>query len=154
MQPMLATRGDHVPSGPDWQHEVKWDGMRTLVEVAGGRVRVFSRNERDVSVSFPELAGLAEALDHDVLLDGEVVSFAERVPSFGALADRMHVRDPRRAAALAATGPGRCHPSRYHRIGRGRLFSRKPGDYGRDGAGPDRLADASHRRCRRPQRGD
>lgn len=105
MQPMLATRGDHVPSGPDWQHEVKWDGMRTLVEVAGGRVRVFSRNERDVSVSFPELAGLAEALDHDVLLDGEVVSFAEGVPSFGALADRMHVRDPRRAAALATTNP-------------------------------------------------
>jgi hypothetical protein len=28
MQPMLATRGDHVPVGPEWTHEVKWDGIR------------------------------------------------------------------------------------------------------------------------------
>ena len=29
---MLATKGDHVPTGPEWTHEVKWDGMRVLVE--------------------------------------------------------------------------------------------------------------------------
>ena len=51
MQPMLATRGDHVPTGDDWTHEVKWDGIRALVEVADGRVRVWSRNENDISVA-------------------------------------------------------------------------------------------------------
>jgi bifunctional non-homologous end joining protein LigD len=40
VRPMLATRGRTVPSGPDWLHEVKWDGMRVLVEVADGRLRV------------------------------------------------------------------------------------------------------------------
>ena len=33
MRPMLATRGTHVPTGDEWQHEVKWDGMRVLVDV-------------------------------------------------------------------------------------------------------------------------
>jgi bifunctional non-homologous end joining protein LigD len=102
--PMLATKGDHVPAGTDWTHEVKWDGMRVLVDVADGRIRIWSRNENDVTVSFPELRGLAEVAD-DVLLDGEVVALGEGVPSFGALADRMHVRDAARARRLAEKNP-------------------------------------------------
>jgi bifunctional non-homologous end joining protein LigD len=104
MQPMLATRGDHVPSGPDWTHEVKWDGIRALVEVAAGKVRIWSRNENDVTVAWPELQALA-TLGHDVLLDGEIVALGKGVPSFGALADRMHVRDPRKIARLATDNP-------------------------------------------------
>ena len=59
MRPMLATQGDHAcPRGPGWVHEVKWDGMRVIVSVtSGGRLRIASRNENDVTVSFPELAG-------------------------------------------------------------------------------------------------
>ncbi len=105
MRPMLATRGTSVPSGPEWLHEVKWDGMRVLVEVRDGRLRIFSRNENDVTVSFPELHGLAQALGHDVILDGEVVAFADGVPSFGALAERMHVSSARKAAALVGSCP-------------------------------------------------
>ena len=56
MRPMLATRGTHVPTGDEWQHEVKWDGMRVLVDVRGGEARLWSRNENDATVSFPELA--------------------------------------------------------------------------------------------------
>jgi bifunctional non-homologous end joining protein LigD len=109
MRPMLATPGTTPPSGPDWVHEVKWDGMRVLVDVTHdatgiGRVVARSRNENDVTVSFPELAGLADVLD-DALLDGELVAFADGIPTFGALADRMHVRSPRRAAELATRNP-------------------------------------------------
>lgn len=102
---MLATKGDHVPAGDGWAHEVKWDGMRVLVDVRRSGVRVWSRNENDVTVSFPELQGLAAAGLPDVLLDGEVVALGEGVPSFGALADRMHVRDAARAQRLAERNP-------------------------------------------------
>ena len=107
MRPMLASKGTTVPTGPEWLHEVKWDGIRVLVEVSGGRLRVWSRNENDVTLAYPELQGLPEALapHDDVLLDGEVVAFEDGVPSFGALADRMHVRNARRAAALAESHP-------------------------------------------------
>jgi bifunctional non-homologous end joining protein LigD len=104
MRPMLATRGTTVPSGQAWLHEVKWDGMRVLVEVSGGSVRLWSRNENDVTVSFPELHDLA-GFEHDVLLDGEVVAFLDGIPRFGALADRMHVSQAARARALAERNP-------------------------------------------------
>jgi len=104
---MLATKGDHVP-GEGWTHEVKWDGMRVLVDRNDRGLRIYSRNENDVTVSFPELQALAPALRGvagDFLLDGEVVALGEGVPSFGALADRMHVRDATKARRLAETNP-------------------------------------------------
>ena len=104
MRPMLATRGVHVPEGTEWLHEVKWDGMRVLATVRDGRLVVRSRNDNDVTVSFPELAGLAD-LGRELVLDGEVVAFADGMPTFGALADRMHVGDARRAATLAGSNP-------------------------------------------------
>jgi bifunctional non-homologous end joining protein LigD len=105
MRPMLATKGTHVPRGGEWLHEVKWDGMRVLVDVsADGELHIRSRNEKDVRVSFPELHGLAD-LGRDVLLDGEVVAFLDGIPTFGALADRIHVRQARRAALLAESNP-------------------------------------------------
>lgn len=85
---MLATPGA-LPSGPEWLFEVKWDGMRLLADVADGQVRLSSRSERDVTANFPELAALT-ALAPDVLLDGEVVLLENGVPSFAALAERMH----------------------------------------------------------------
>lgn len=100
---MLATKGDRVPTGPEWSHEVKWDGMRVLVD-AGERLRILSRNENDVTASYPELHRLGDLVG-DVLLDGEVVAFADGLPSFGALAERMHVGRADRAARLAETTP-------------------------------------------------
>jgi len=102
MRPMLATRGTHVPTGDEWQHEVKWDGMRVLADVRGEATRLFSRNENDATVSFPELAALPA---DDALLDAEVVVFADGAPSFGALAERMHVSRVDRARHLAERIP-------------------------------------------------
>jgi bifunctional non-homologous end joining protein LigD len=93
---MLATPGA-LPSGPDWLFEVKWDGMRLLADVAEGRVRLTSRSGRDVTANFPELAALT-GLVPDVLLDGEVVLLENGVPSFAALAERMHGPVPPRVA--------------------------------------------------------
>ena len=62
------------PTGDAWVHEVKWDGMRVLVDVRDGVVTVWSRNERDVTPAYPELEELGRDYD-DMLLDGEVVAF-------------------------------------------------------------------------------
>lgn len=107
MKPMLATRGDQkngVPSGRGWVHEVKWDGIRALVEVRDQALRITTRNENEVSVAYPELRGLTE-VGHDLLLDGEIVALGSGVPSFSDLADRMHVRDAAKAVRLAQRNP-------------------------------------------------
>jgi len=110
MRPMLATPGPVdrarpvVPTGPQWSHEIKWDGIRLLVEVTGSRVRLSTRTERDVTVAFPELRALG-GIAPDVLLDGEVVTLLDGRPSFTALAERVHTVSARRAEELAAARP-------------------------------------------------
>ena len=104
MRPMLASATPvgsdeaSVPSGPEWLHEVKWDGMRVLLDTHDGQVRLTARSESIVTVAFPELAPLGDLLP-DALLDGEVVAMVDGRPSFRALAERMHVQDRRRADA-------------------------------------------------------
>jgi bifunctional non-homologous end joining protein LigD len=106
MRPMLATPvgpGGAPPAGPQWSHEVKWDGMRVLADVRDGEVRLLSRNETATTVAFPELVATGSLTDAH--LDGEVVAMVDGRPSFAALAERMHVQDARRAAALAERLP-------------------------------------------------
>lgn len=89
---MKATTGE-LPIGDGWTYEVKWDGMRALCFVDDDRLRVQSYNERDVTVSWPELVGLPGALPASTaLLDGELVATDEEGrPSFGLLQQRMHI---------------------------------------------------------------
>jgi len=106
VQPMLATRAAtpaDLPSGAEWAFEVKWDGVRLLADTTGPRPRLLTRNGRDAAVAYPELAGLAHV--EGAVLDGEVVAMSGGIPSFEALAERMHVRDPTRARALADRAP-------------------------------------------------
>ncbi|MDF8264703.1 ATP-dependent DNA ligase [Luteipulveratus flavus] len=107
MRPMLATPSNRVPPGDGWCHEVKWDGMRVLVDAHGGAVRVSSRTERDVTIAFPELTREAAGLTayDDLLLDGELVVMREGKPSFKALAERFNVTNARVADQLAASAP-------------------------------------------------
>jgi len=103
---MLASQGAAIPIGREWAHEIKWDGMRVLADVTEGRLKLLSRNENDVTASFPELDVLAgPGTPDDMLLDGEIVSLDAGLPSFSALAERMHVRDPRKARRLSAARP-------------------------------------------------
>jgi bifunctional non-homologous end joining protein LigD len=101
---MLATAGT-LPAGPGWGYEFKWDGVRVIAELAGGRPRYWARSGVEVTVAYPELALLGVGLP-DAVLDGEMVVLTRGGrPSFTTLAERMHVRDPARAARLAATLP-------------------------------------------------
>ncbi|WP_345425618.1 non-homologous end-joining DNA ligase [Pseudonocardia xishanensis] len=102
LRPMLATAGV-PPVGPGWAVEFKWDGVRALVVVRGGAVRLVSRNGNDVTGGYPELVA-ALPTDRDLVLDGEIVALdAAGRPDFGLLQHRMHVRSP--GAALLAEVP-------------------------------------------------
>ncbi len=98
---MKATSADRVPPGTGWAAEIKWDGMRieaTISRTTGEgdtpTMTLRSSNGRNVTGSFPELAGLAEALQADAVLDGEVVVFDGDRPSFGRLQQRIHIDRP------------------------------------------------------------
>lgn len=96
LDPMLATLTGEAFDDPDWLFEPKWDGIRALA-VCGEETRLISRNDKDISVAYPELRDLhRQVVALDAVLDGEIVAFADGVPSFQRLQQRMHLRDESR----------------------------------------------------------
>jgi bifunctional non-homologous end joining protein LigD len=101
---MLATAADVLPRGPEWAYEFKWDGVRALVDVGERAVRLYSRRGNEVTKAYPELVAMFRGTG-DALVDGEIVSFVDGVPSFEALQSRMHVRGAADARRLAQSAP-------------------------------------------------
>jgi len=78
-------------SHPDWIFEPKWDGYRSLCIVENGKVKLISRNGRDLSKRFPELKTIHQALKaSSVVLDGEIVALDRHgMPCFKYLQTRQ-----------------------------------------------------------------
>lgn len=104
---MLATPGALPTDDEHWAFEIKWDGVRALVTVVDGGVTIRSRNDIDLTPTYPELADLGSGLGaHAALFDGEVVALgADGRPSFAALQPRMHVTDRSAASRLSRRTP-------------------------------------------------
>jgi bifunctional non-homologous end joining protein LigD len=125
LRPMLAVTGP-APRDPDnWALELKWDGVRALAYIERGQVRLMSRTERDITVTYPELARLGAATlpkqltsaavtaHKQMLLDGEIVVFgADGWPEFEALQPRMHVTAGRAGAGRSVLADAALVPRR------------------------------------------
>ena len=107
LTPMLAVARQAARPRPGaWAVEIKWDGVRALAFIETGRLRLVSRTGKDITATYPELAGLGHAVGHkQALLDGEIVAFSGGRPDFEALQPRMHVSSPAQAVRLAEQTP-------------------------------------------------
>ena len=66
-QPALA---DRPPFGPDWLHEIKFDGYRVIARKDGDRVRLWARTTSDYSKAFTRIRDAVAALPVDSALLG------------------------------------------------------------------------------------
>src|SRR5919202_697564 len=107
IEPMLARTGELPPDDGRWAYEIKWDGVRAIGYVDGGRLRLASRNGRDITPRYPELRELGRALTgRQAVLDGEVVAFdADGRPSFQRLQGRMHLTSEHAVRRLSQSEP-------------------------------------------------
>jgi bifunctional non-homologous end joining protein LigD len=107
LAPMLARAGTMPSDEREWAFEIKWDGVRAIAYSQPGELRLQSRNLKEITDSYPELARLNRALSsHRAVLDGEIVAFdSEGRPSFSSLQPRMHVTSRSHAKRLAAATP-------------------------------------------------
>ncbi len=107
VRPMLALAAPLPKSDEAWAYEFKWDGVRALVYVEGGRVRAYSRNDKELVSSFPELRDVGDFLGaRSAVLDGEIVALDEKArPSFGRLQQRLHLGSQARVARAAERVP-------------------------------------------------
>lgn len=86
----IPTAGKAVPSGPDWIHEVKYDGYRIRLERDGDRVRLFSKGGHDWTSRYPWIVETALKIrKSQFIIDGEAVVLDVRgVSDFNALHSR------------------------------------------------------------------
>ena len=76
--------------GDDVWVEDKYDGIRCQIHKHGNRVALYSRDLKNVTRQFPEVAVAAAQLAADVMLDGEVLAYRDgRVMPFHALQTRL-----------------------------------------------------------------
>jgi len=78
-EPQKATLVDAVPAGAAWLHEMKYDGYRCLLAIAGAEAKIHTRTGLDWTGKFPEIAKAAASIQCDsALLDGEIVALDDK----------------------------------------------------------------------------
>ena len=88
--PMAAHNVTELPEGPGWEYEVKFDGYRAILLKGGERVEIRSRNNKDLTRTYPSVHAAGRKLKaRSAILDGEVVALDRSGrPSFQALQHR------------------------------------------------------------------
>jgi DNA ligase D-like protein (predicted ligase)/DNA ligase D-like protein (predicted 3'-phosphoesterase) len=91
IEPMLARPVAKPPISEDYLYEVKWDGIRALISLDEGEMRIRGRNGLDITKQFPELHIPDQAFRAtSALFDGELVCLdADGKPDFGSVIRRM-----------------------------------------------------------------
>src|SRR5262245_13544195 len=102
VQPELATLVERPPEGDSWLHELKHDGYRMLARLDHRRAQLLSRNARDWTESFPDVAAAVARLPAEqAILDGEVtVLLPDGTSSFQALQNFMSGTESGRLAYM------------------------------------------------------
>jgi ATP-dependent DNA ligase len=56
VKPQLTKLVDHPPEGPEWLHEIKYDGYRMHARLDLGAVRLLTRTGLDWTHKYPAIA--------------------------------------------------------------------------------------------------
>ena len=84
---MAARVVSTLPEGKEWSYEVKFDGYRALLLKDDEKVQIRSRNDKDMTRTYPSIASAGRLLpSRQAVVDGEIVAVdASGRPSFQAL---------------------------------------------------------------------
>jgi bifunctional non-homologous end joining protein LigD len=107
IHPMLAESVEQPFDGAEWLFEIKWDGYRAVAFIDGGKVRLVSRNQNDLTARYPELKNMPKSVHaQKAILDGEVVALDEEGrASFSLMQQRTGFRPGGRRVAEKADVP-------------------------------------------------
>jgi len=143
----LPTRGLQVPAGPEWLHEIKYDGFRMLVQRDGERVRLITRGGYDWTKRYPWIVQAALKNRHKhFVIDGEAVILGvDGYSDFNALLSGKHNEEVQLCAfdVVAMDGEDlREQPLSLRKTNLARLLARRPdgiflSDFEQGEIGPD-----------------
>lgn len=105
LPPMLAFSMLKPFDSPEFTYEIKWDGFRCLAFI-DSETRLLSRNQKELTFLFPELAKLHKKKGlAGCLIDGEVIALRKGKPSFLELQKRAQLRNIEKIALTAVKIP-------------------------------------------------
>jgi ATP dependent DNA ligase domain len=87
IRPQLTQLVDQAPDGPQWLHEIKFDGYRMHARLDRGAVRLLTRTGLDWTHKYPAIAAAVSSLDaRQAYLDGELCGlFPDGITSFSVI---------------------------------------------------------------------
>jgi bifunctional non-homologous end joining protein LigD len=101
VEPQLCSVCERAPAGTQWVHEVKFDGYRMQLRVAGGKAVLRTRKGLDWTDKFKPIARTATRLS-DCIVDGEVIALNKSgAPDFSALQAALSERKSERLIYFA-----------------------------------------------------
>jgi len=111
VEPMLAQTADQPPRSNDYLYEIKWDGLRALISLDEGTIRIHGRNRMDMTKQFPELLIPDEAFRAtSALFDGEIACLdSDGKPNFQHVIHRMQQKTPGGIERAQARHPAVCY---------------------------------------------
>jgi ATP-dependent DNA ligase len=104
IEPQLSKLVEHAPTGPNWVHEIKFDGYRMAARIERGRVKLLTRSGLDWSEKYPEtVQALSKLSLETAYIEGELrrmeaeesaakrgtENAAQRLQKFKELTERM-----------------------------------------------------------------
>jgi bifunctional non-homologous end joining protein LigD len=86
IKPQLTRLVDDAPAGPDWLHEIKYDGYRMHARLVDGKAQLLTRTGLDWSKQYPFTIDALQSLPvKSAYLDGELCALGP---------DGVHVVQP------------------------------------------------------------
>jgi len=103
MEPILR---EEIFDSSDFTYQLKWDGVRMLTYVSGGKVELFNKRLHNRSDQYPELQLFSSLFKKNkVILDGEIIAFKDSKPNFPAVMRRDNARNKQRIQLLMQEVP-------------------------------------------------
>ncbi|MEP2667465.1 MAG: non-homologous end-joining DNA ligase [Cyclobacteriaceae bacterium] len=109
IEPMLSDSASKPPLGDDYIYEVKWDGIRALISLDDGVIKIRSRNQNDITKQFPEL-NIPAFRANCGLFDAEIVCLDKTgKPEFKKVINRLMSSGDNTIEKLSKSNPVYCY---------------------------------------------
>lgn len=110
IEPMLSASAEKIPPGDDFAYEVKWDGIRAMIYVEDGQVRITSRNKNNITKQFPELTDAKSFRATCGVFDAEIVCLDKTgKPEFKKVINRLMTSGESNIQNSTKTNPAYCY---------------------------------------------
>lgn len=111
IEPMLSESATIPPLGDEFVYEVKWDGIRAMISLEDGQLKIRSRNQNDITKQFPELLTADKSFRATCgLFDAEIVCLDKTgKPEFKKVINRLMTSGESNIEKLSKSNPAYCY---------------------------------------------